>query len=118
VTFTEGEVRRLPGTTVYDSSDERVGTIGQVWSDTTGEPSWASVNTGLFGLNETLMPLVGAEFAGSRLRTPFGKSLIHDAPNVDSDVDQPLDDNSRRRLYAHYSLPYDDNAGDGSSTAH
>ncbi len=108
MTFTEGEVRRLQGATVFDGANERVGTIGQVWAGASGQPAWVSVNTGMFGLNETRMPLDGAEFTGGRLRTPFPKSLIHGAPEVGAGPDQPLDDVSKRRLYAHYSLPYDD----------
>ena len=111
MTFTEGEVRRLQGATVVDGSDQRVGTIGQVWAGASGEPAWVSVHTGMFGMNETRMPLDGAEFTDGRLRTPFRRSLIHDAPDVGAGPDQPLDDVSKRRLYAHYSLPYDDATG-------
>jgi hypothetical protein len=108
VTFTDGEVRRLQGATVYDCFEERVGTVGQVWSDASGRPAWVSVNTGLFGMNETLMPLVGAHFAGDQLRSSFKKETITSAPNVDVNIDRPLDDDSMRRLYAHYSLTGDE----------
>ena len=108
MTFTDGEVRRLHGATVYDCFEERVGTVGQVWSDASGRPAWVSVNTGLFGFNETLMPLVGAQFAGDRLRSSFEKETITDAPDLDVNVDRPLDEDSTRRLYGHYSLTGDE----------
>ncbi len=47
-----------------------------------------------------------------RLRTPFRKALIHTAPDVGAGPGEPLDDVSKRRLYAHYSLPYDDGVPD------
>ena len=108
MTFTDGEIRRLHGATVYDCFEERVGTVGQVWSDASGRPAWVSVNTGLFGMTETLMPLVGAHFTGDQLRSPFPKELITDCPNVDTTIDHPLDEDSTRRLYAHYSLTGDE----------
>jgi hypothetical protein len=108
VTFTDGEIRRLHGATVYDCFEERVGTVGQVWSDASGRPAWVSVNTGLFGMNETLMPLVGAHFTGDQLRSSFPKEIITDAPNVDVNIDHPLDEDSTRRLYAHYTLTGDE----------
>ena len=101
-------VRRLHGATVYDCVEERVGIVGQVWSDASGRPAWVSVNTGLFGMNETLMPLVGAQFIGDQLRSSFPKETITDAPDLDVTIDHPLDEDSTRRLYAHYSLTGDE----------
>ena len=74
--LTDDESRALQGAEVYDDADSKIGTVGQVWADTTGKPSWVSINTGLFGYNETLMPLLGAYVADGVLHTPYAKNLV------------------------------------------
>ena len=37
---------------VYDSKGDKIGTLGQVYTGgETGQPEWASVNTGLYGVD-------------------------------------------------------------------
>ena len=51
------ELSTLPGTTVYGTDGEKIGRAGQVYvDDQSGEPEWVTVNTGLFGTNETFVP--------------------------------------------------------------
>ena len=94
--FTDEQIRALMGADVYDDTGARVGTVGQVWADSAGQPSWVSVNTGLFGFNESLMPLLGATFSEGALHTPYAKALVVDAPNVDINSEQPLVQENRR----------------------
>ena len=50
--ITHTEVRDLIGAELLDSSGIKVGRIGQIYLDeSTGELEWATVNTGLFGMN-------------------------------------------------------------------
>ena len=42
--------------TVYDKDGEKVGSLSQIYlDDVTNEPSWATVNTGLFGMSESFV---------------------------------------------------------------
>jgi uncharacterized protein (TIGR02271 family) len=111
--FTDDQIRVLRGADVFDHTGTKVGTVGQVWADTSGQPSWVGVITGLFGYSESLMPLLGASFSDGALRTPYAKALVVDAPNVDINSEQPLDSAGLQDLYRHYALTLDESATDG-----
>ena len=104
----QDQVTQLRGQEVYDRSGDKIGTVGQTWVDNAGQPTWVSVNTGLFGLNESLLPLHTASFEGGRLVTSYDKSLVKDAPNVDVDSHEEFDTDGMQRLYAHYGLSWND----------
>jgi len=71
---------------VLDEEGHSVGKIKQVYlDDETNEPSWVSVETGLFGRNETLVPLQGSHPKEEDIQVPFDKATVKDAPNVDAD---------------------------------
>jgi len=56
--FTQDEVQNLAGATAYDQAGQKVGQVATVYQDqATGEPEWLTVNTGLFGMKETFVPL-------------------------------------------------------------
>ena len=104
--ITHTEIRNLIGAELLDSSGEKVGKIGQIYFDAnTGEPEWATVNTGLFGMNESLVPLVQADRAGHAVRVPYEKSTIKDAPNMLTSDDH-LDESQERELYVYFGLDY------------
>lgn len=87
--------------TVYDQDGDKVGGVNQVYTDDqTQEPTWVSVNTGMFGTNETLIPLADARISGEEIHVPYEKSFIKDAPNVDAD--HHLDADDERRLYEYF----------------
>ncbi|HEX8631308.1 MAG TPA: PRC and DUF2382 domain-containing protein, partial [Catenuloplanes sp.] len=95
----------LQGTDVYDRNGDKIGSLGQVYLDTsTNQPAWASVNTGLFGLKESLVPISEAEQTGEGIRVPYDKAMVKDAPNVDVSADEPLMGDDVNRLYRHYQL--------------
>lgn len=97
----------LYGREVYDRSGDKIGTVGQLYTDHTGRPAWASVHTGLFGMNESLVPLNGADFQGDSLHVAYDKSTVKDAPNVDNEADEPLTAEQVGQLYRHYDLGWD-----------
>ncbi|MFC4070181.1 PRC-barrel domain-containing protein [Actinoplanes subglobosus] len=101
------KIDSLYGHDVYDSTGDKVGSIGAVWSDAAGEPAWASVRTGWFGLGESLVPLRDAEMQGDRVVVPFEKAYIKDAPDVDADADEPLSGDEVVRLYRYYAMSWD-----------
>ena len=70
--------------------------------DATGQPNWVTVNTGLFGGNETFIPLDEATQDGDDLRVPYTKAFIKDAPNLDAD--SHVDESQEDELYRYYGL--------------
>ena len=97
----------LNNATVYDQDNSKVGSIGQVYlDDQTDEPKFATVKTGLFGTNETFVPLNAATRTEDGFTVPFTKDFIKDAPNIDADGH--LDPAEERRIFEYYSLSYDD----------
>jgi sporulation protein YlmC with PRC-barrel domain len=104
--ITHTEVRDLIGAELLDSSGDKVGRIGQIYLDeSTGEPEWATVNTGLFGTNESFVPLAQADRAGHAVRVHYEKATIKDAPNMLASGAQ-LDESKERGLYVYYGLDY------------
>ena len=100
----QDQLREVIGGTAYGSDGEKIGKVGQVFlDDHTGEPEFASVNTGMFGTNESFVPLSQASLQGSDLTVPFTKDKVKDAPNVSPDAGH-LDEDEVQRLYAHYGM--------------
>jgi uncharacterized protein (TIGR02271 family) len=106
--ITQEQVGALIGRDVYDRDGDKIGSVGQIWGDAAGQPTWASVRTGFFGINESLVPLQDADVAGDRLVVPFQKSQVKDAPNIDAAHDEPLTQDEVDRLYQHYGMSWDD----------
>ena len=110
--ISQEQVRDVIGGTLVDSSGDKIGKIGQVYmDDQTGQPEWATVKTGMFGANESFVPLAEATLADSEVRVPYAKNQIHDAPVVDAN-DGHLDQTQEQHLYDHYGLPYSESASD------
>lgn len=87
---------------VYSGSD-KVGSIGQVYvDDTSGEPSWVTVKTGLFGTSESFAPLEGARVEGNDIVVAFEEHAIKNAPRVEPDGS--LSPEEEAELYRHYGL--------------
>ncbi|MFG1994887.1 DUF2382 domain-containing protein [Actinoplanes sp. NPDC048988] len=106
--ITLDQVRALSGHDVYGPDGDKIGSVGQVWEDGSGQPTWASVKTGLFGLKESFVPLSQADLQGDRLVLPFDKAKVKDAPNVDASHDEPLTNDDVERLYEYYGLSWQD----------
>ncbi len=101
--LTQDQIEAITGGTVTDSAGDKIGKVGQVYvDDQTGEPDWVTVNTGLFGMSESFVPLQGASVEGDGLRVAYAKDQVKDAPRVDTDGH--LDVADEERLYAHYAL--------------
>ncbi|WP_461189436.1 DUF2382 domain-containing protein [Arthrobacter sp. Z4-13] len=89
------------GGNVVGSDGEKVGSIGQLYADDdTGEPTWVTVKTGLFGTSQSFVPVEGAHNQGDDLVVPYTKDHIKDAPRVD--VDGHLTPEEEDRLYTYY----------------
>ncbi|GAB3739403.1 PRC and DUF2382 domain-containing protein [Nocardiopsis nanhaiensis] len=90
----------LVGHRVLDTEGQNVGKIKQVFlDDRTGEPSWVSVHTGLFGMRETLVPLQGAHPMEEDIQIPYDKATVKDAPHVDAERHVSPEDEALVRDY-------------------
>ncbi len=88
---------------VVTSAGEKIGSIGQVYlDDATGEPTWITAKTGLFGTSESFIPLEGANVEGSDVRVNYDKDTVKDAPRTDADGD--LSPEEEQTLYSYYGL--------------
>jgi sporulation protein YlmC with PRC-barrel domain len=97
-------VRDWQGRTMLDNGGERVGRIQEIYLDMqTDEPEWALVNTGLFGLRSTFVPISDARESGDDVVVPFSKDQIKDAPGIEPD--RELTEAEEDRLYSHYGVP-------------
>ena len=91
------------GGNVLGSDGEKIGRAGQVYlDDQTGEPSWVTAKTGLFGTSESFIPLQGADVEGHDVRVPYSKHQVKDAPRIESDGN--LSPEEEDRLYRHYEI--------------
>jgi uncharacterized protein (TIGR02271 family) len=94
-------VNDLIGATVYGDSDNKIGSVGQVYVDPdTQAPLWITVKTGLFGNSESFVPVEAASFDGDSVRVPYEKSFVKDAPRMSDDG--TLSEEEENSLYAYY----------------
>lgn len=109
MTVTKDQIQSLYDAEVLDSGGQKVGGVGQVYlDDQSGEPAWVTVKTGLFGTNETFVPLQDADVAAGEIRLPYTKDFIKGAPNIGSEGH--LDDNDQQNLFNYYSVGSNDRA--------
>ena len=98
--------------TVIGNDGEKIGTVDEVYLDTqSGEPEWLSVNTGLFGMKSSFVPLQGAQPAGEEVRVAYTKDEVKDAPAIKPD--EELSDSEERELWGYYGLEYGGNGAAG-----
>jgi len=103
--ITQEQLDTVVGSTAYDKDGDKVGKVGAVYyDDATNQPSWLSVQTGLFGTKETFVPVQGAEFSGDRVTLQYDKATVKDAPNVDEDGH--LSPQEEEQLYRYYGVQY------------
>ena len=102
--------------TVLDTQGAKIGSAGQVYlDDQTGEPSWVTVKTGLFGTSESFVPLQNASLAGDDVSVAYTKDQVKDAPRIDADGN--LSPEEEDRLYRHYGLTNPSGQGTADNTA-
>jgi uncharacterized protein (TIGR02271 family) len=112
VSLTTDQARTLAGSggNVLGTGGDKIGSIGQIYlDDSTGDPSWITVKTGLFGTKESFVPLQGANVTGNDVTVGYDKAKITDAPKVDPDGS--LSPAEEDQLYDYYGL------GSGSATS-
>jgi uncharacterized protein (TIGR02271 family) len=92
------------GGNVIGSDGEKIGSVEQIFlEDSTGEPAWATVKTGLFGMSQSFVPLADATASGSDIRVNYSKEQVKDAPRID-DSDGRISPAEEDELYRYYGM--------------
>lgn len=101
------EAYEWQGRTLVGSDGEEIGSIDEIYLDTSsGEPEWATVNTGFFGTKTSFVPISSASPQGGEVHVEATKDQVKDAPTIDPDGE--LSDDEERQLYEHYGLQFGD----------
>ena len=96
----EREVSAAIGSTAYDPSGAKIGTVEHFYvDDRTGAPTWVAVMTGLFGIRQSIVPALDATFADGALRLPVAVDTVKSAPHLSGDHLTPDDEEQLRRHY-------------------
>lgn len=104
------DVNAILSSTAYDADGDKIGKVEQVFlDDNSGEPTFLTVNTGLFGSKESFVPAKDVRQDGDRVVLPYQKDVVKDAPKVDAD--QHLSPSEEDELYRYYEMNYDDGRG-------
>jgi uncharacterized protein (TIGR02271 family) len=99
-----GRWERIIDYDVQDQTGEKIGTVNNLWTDESGQPSFIGVKTGwIFGKNH-VVPVHTATINERQraIRLPFTEEKIKDAPSFDADAD--LSDSDEERIYAYYNM--------------
>lgn len=104
--FAAENLRDWQGETVIDDEGKKVGELEAVYVDTaTDEPAFVTIKIGMIGRTRLVFaPVTGATVTPKTVRVHYPKSLIHDAPSIDTDGELAAADEPQ--VFAHYQLPY------------
>lgn len=92
---------------IYDPDGKKIGEARHVFLDErTGEPEWATVRTGLFGTQETFVPIHEGRVVGDNIEVPFPSRKVKDAPHMDVSKGR-LTEQQERELYNFYGFDWD-----------
>ena len=112
--FDPATLDRWRALAIVDRDGTTVGTISEFYLDReTGHPTWALVETGLFGATQTFVPLVHATEIEDGLQVPYEKRHIKDSPRVHPHDELSPDEEAR--LFAYYGVDYEPAAGLGTA---
>src|SRR5512132_3662723 len=104
------------GRVMVDRDSNKIGEVVDIYLDNeTDRPEWAVVQTGLFGLRSTFVPLAEAREVGDELQVPHQRLQVKQAPNIEPDGQ--LSAAEEAELYRHYGLDYDSVTLDNGASA-
>jgi uncharacterized protein (TIGR02271 family) len=102
--ISQQDITIIIGSNAVDNDGDKLGKVGQVYlDDQTGRPEWATISTGLFGTQESFVPLTDASISDGTLRVPYEKGKVKDAPRVDADQGH-LSPDEEAELYRYYGV--------------
>jgi uncharacterized protein (TIGR02271 family) len=114
--ITREQIRNLLDHPVYDGDGNKIGEASHVFfDDVTGRPEWVSVKTGMFGSNESFVPIRDASLVEDHLEVPYRKDQVKGAPNVDIDAGGHLSATEEHRLYDYYGINWDNVLSDAET---
>jgi len=88
---------------VVSSDGEKIGKVGEVYvDDATGQLSWVTVKTGMFGTHESFVPMDNARISEDTVTVPYDKAMIKDAPHAEPGA--PLSAEQEDELYRYYNI--------------
>lgn len=95
--------------TVVDSAGDKVGKVTHIfYDDQTHRPEWLAIKTGMFGSNDTFVPIQGSTLdSAGQIQVAFDKDYIKEAPNIDTE-DLHMTPEDERRLWQYYGFDYAD----------
>ncbi|GAA4810300.1 PRC and DUF2382 domain-containing protein [Streptomyces ziwulingensis] len=115
--ITREEITRLLDHPVYDGEGNKIGEAKHVFfDDMTGRPEWVSVKTGMFGSNESFIPIHDASLVKDHLEVPYAKDQVKGAPHVDIDSGGHLSAAEEHRLYDYYGVNWDNVLSDDDTS--
>jgi PRC-barrel domain len=101
--ITENDLSGVYDGDVVSASGEKIGSVGQIYlDDQSGEPTFVTANTGLFGMSQSFVPLRGARVESGNVVVDFDKTTVKDAPRIDDDGS--LSPAEEDQLYAYYGM--------------
>ncbi len=104
--------QELIDSAVVDSTGTKLGKVGNVYlADSTHQPEWITVKSGLFGTKESFVPLSGAHADEDGVHVRVDKDAVSEAPHIDADGHLSTEESAR--LYKHYGLPMPRTSPDG-----
>lgn len=111
--ITREEISILLDHPVYDGDGNKIGDAKHVFlDDASGRPEWVTVKTGMFGSNESFVPIRDASLVQDHLEVPYRKDKVKGAPNVDIDAGGHLSVDEEQRLYDYYGINWDSVLGE------
>jgi uncharacterized protein (TIGR02271 family) len=105
MSITAAQLRELPDFdgNVVAADGSKIGAIGQVYlDDQTGDPSWVTAKTGLFGTSQSFVTLDGASLQGRDIQVAYDEAKVKGAPRVDDDG--ALSPQEEDELYRYYGV--------------
>jgi PRC-barrel domain len=93
------------GHSVVDIERNKIGELEAIYVDTkTDQPSFATVKTGMLKARLVFVPLAGAKVGPDYLKVAYPRTLVRDAPSIDTDGELLAAGESA--IFSHYDLPY------------
>lgn len=101
--ITTEQITALRGAATRDREGRKFAGVGEIYlDDDTEQPTWVTVNIGIFGTSQSFVPLQGATVEDGELHLPFPQNLVRNAPPVEAPDHLGAED--ERRLLVHYGL--------------
>lgn len=90
---------------VYDRSGSKIGTVDNLWEDSSQQVTFLGISTGWLGLGRNhLVPAQDLEIDHSQqiVRVPWDEDRVKSSPSYDSS--DPLNEAEETQIYQHYGL--------------